>query len=241
MLKINRTSLAAIIFSMMIFQTNANAFWLDIVKAFVSGAIKVIEMPKSAKTFKPELKPDKPDAPQAPKPSEPLPEDIFAALERLNSICGQEFAIYVPCAVGIGKNFNMSSAQKEAAANARVELANIMGTYVEANAELAESKIEDNEGALQVANSYIGNAKLTTKQLVVGAQQYLSYTYIDEEATEINKGRRVYLTTVVMVMNKKLFSEALEEAGKEKPLSEQIIRESRKGIVSVVKDALKRI
>jgi len=232
---------AIIVISMMMLPVNANAFWLDIVKEFVSGAIKVMVVPKSAKALSPAPKPSSNAANEAPKSGEHRPEDILAALERLNSICGQEFADKVPCAVGIGKNFNMSSAQKEAAANARVELANVMGTYVEANADLDESKAEDNEGVLQVANSYIGSAKLTTKQFVVGAQQYLSYTYIDEEATEINKGRKVYLTTVVMVMNKDLFKKALEEAGKDKPLSEQIIRESRKGVVAVVKNAISKL
>jgi len=38
--------IAAAIFSMMMFQTNANAFWLDIVKEFVAGGIKSVVMPK---------------------------------------------------------------------------------------------------------------------------------------------------------------------------------------------------
>ncbi|MDR0516053.1 MAG: hypothetical protein LBH25_03315 [Fibromonadaceae bacterium] len=236
-----------LICSMLLLHSNANAVgWLDIVKEFVVGGIKTVVMPKSAKsiTAVAESKPaSNPVATaEAPKTkAQPSPEEIFAALNRLESICMQEFVNYVPCAIGTGKNFSMGSARNEAVANARVELANNMGTYVDYNAGLKESKDEDNEGVLNVANSYIAEAKLTTKQLVIGAQQYLSYTYIDEEATEINKGRTVYITTVVMVMNRELFSKALEDAGKEKPLSEQILKESKKGIVSIVKNFISKM
>jgi hypothetical protein len=239
------TFLAAIIISMMISPTTANAFWLDIVKEFVNGAIKVIVMPKTAKSIT-ALAESKP----APKPSSAAeslksgtqrsPEEIFDALGKLEEICGQEFARYVPCAVGTGENFSIGDAREEAIAKARVELARNMGTYVSANAKLENTKSKNNDGVLTVASSYISKAELTTEQLVSGAQQYLSYTYIDEEASEINK-KKVYVTTVVMVMNSELFEKALEYEAKEKPLSEQIINESKKGIISTVENWISRI
>jgi len=236
--------LAAIVCSIMMFPTNASAaFWLDIVKEFVAGGIKTIVMPKAAKiTAAAESKSAQKSSPahEAPKPSaQPNPEEIFAALNKLEIICMQEFVEKVPCAIGSGKNFSIGQARNEAIANARVELANNMGTYVEAQANLDDTKSEDPDGILKVTSSYIANATLKTQQFVSGAQQYLSYTYIDEEATEKN-GRTVYITTVVMVMNKDLFAKALEEEGKGKSLSEQIIKESRKGIVAIVKNVIEK-
>jgi len=68
----------------------------------------------------------------------------------------------------------------------------------------------------------------------------MSYTYIDEAGTELNKGKSVYVTTVVMVMNPEIFSKALGEVSKNNSLSEQIIRESRKGMVSIFRTAIKK-
>jgi hypothetical protein len=237
---------AILVLSMMLSPSSANAFWLDIVKEFVSGTIKTIAMPKAAKNLSAAAE-DKPAPPapttvQIPQSGTPhSPEDIFAALSKLENICMQEFANNIPCAIGMEKSFSIGTAREKAAAKARIELANSMGTYINANAKLDSKSEEDGEGILSEANAYIAEAKLTTRQLVSGAQQYLSYTYIDEEATELNKGRTVYMTTVVMVMNKELFGKALEDAAKGNPLGSQIIRESRKGIVSVVRTALKRM
>jgi len=236
------TFLAAIIISMMMSPAPANAFWLDIVKEFVSGAIKTIAIPKAAKNISAatESKPAT-AAEQAPKSGgQHTPEDIFAALSKLESICMQEFVNNIPCAVGMEKSFSIGTAREKATAKARIELANNMGTYINANAQFDTKSEEDGEGVLSEANAYIAEAKLTTRQLVSGAQQYLSYTYIDEEATEINKGRTVYMTTVVMVMNKELFSKALEDVGRDNRISAQIIRETRKGIAGIVKTAMKR-
>jgi hypothetical protein len=237
--------LAAVILSMMISTSNANAFWLDIVKEFVKGGIKTIAIPKAAKniTTLAESKP-KPQttAVEPPKSGgEPSPEDIFAALSKLENICMQEFAGNIPCAIGMEKSFSIGTAREKATAKARIEMANSMGTYINANAQFDTKSEEDGEGVLSEANAYIAEAKLSTKQLVSGAHIYLSYTYIDGEATEINKGRTVYATTVVMVMNKELFSKALEDAGRGNPIGEQIIRETRKGIAGVVKAAIKRM
>jgi len=119
-------------------------------------------------------------------------------------------------------------------------MANAMGTYVRNNANLAAKSDIDEDGIIKEAESYISSAKLTTEQLVTGAQQYLSYTYIDEEATETNKGKTVYVTTVLMVMNKDLFKQALEDAGKGNPISDYVIRESKKGIAAIVRTAIKK-
>ncbi len=51
----------------------------------------------------------------------------------------------------------------------------------------------------------------------------------------------MYVTTVVMVINKDLFGKALEDVAKEKPLGEQIIRESKKGVLAIVKNVIKKI
>jgi len=229
---------AIIICSMMALAPNANAFWLDVVKEFVSGGIKTIVMPKNIASLSSAAE-SKPVPKEAPKTAEPSPEDIFGALRKLESLCAQDFADNIPCSIGIGKGLSISMARDKATAKARVEMANTMGTYVRNNANLGAKSDIDEDGIIKEAESYIASAKLTTEQLVTGAQQYLIYTYIDEEATEINKGKTVYVSTVLMVMNKDLFRNALEEAGKGK-LSEQIIRESRRGIVSVIKTAMKK-
>jgi len=220
---------------MMMLTSNANAFWLDIVKEFVTGGIKTVVMPKNVASLsaKAESKP-------ATK-AEPSPEDIFGALRKLESLCAQDFADNIPCSIGIGKGLSISMARDKATAKARVEMANIMGTYVKNNANLGAKSDIDEDGIIKEAESYIASAKLTTEQLVSGAQQYLIYTYIDEEATEINKGKPVYVSTVLMVMNKELFKQALEDAGKEKPLSDYVVKESKKGIVAIVKKAIGKI
>jgi len=239
--------LAIIVCLAMFFPSHANASWLEIVKDFVIGGIKTVVMPKTAKIAA-EIKPasttqgqSPTPKPDTPKPStQPAPEDIYDALNRLGSVCMEELARYVPCAVGIEKSFSIGTAREKATAKARVELAKIMGTYIEANTSFDETSEEDEDGVLKEAKSYIADAKLSTKELVTGAQQYLSYTYIDEEATQINKGRTVYITTVVMVLNKELLGKALEDAAKEKPIGEQIIEESKKGVIAIIKNVLKK-
>jgi len=230
---------AIIIISMMMFPPNASAaFWLDIVKEFVTGGVKTIVMPKNvAKGITPATE-SKPAAKK--NETQPNPEDILGALSKLESLCAQDFANNIPCSIGIGKGLSIGMARDKAIAKARVEMANAMGTYVKNNANLSAKSDIDEDGIIKEAENYITNAKLTTEQLVTGAQQYLSYTYIDEEATEINKGKTVYVTTVLMVMNKDLFKQALEDAGKGNSLSEYVIRESRKGIVAIVKNAMKK-
>ncbi|MDR2555541.1 MAG: hypothetical protein LBC64_08960 [Fibromonadaceae bacterium] len=242
-MKSNKTFLAIFVLSLMISPINANAFWLDIVKEFVTGGIKTIVMPKkiTAATLA-ESKPAQAPAEPAQKSSEqPTPEDIYQALSRLEAICNQDFANNIPCSVGIGKGLSVAMARDKAVAKARVELANTMGTFVKNNAQLDAKSNMDEDGIFKEAESYLAKAKLSTEQLVVGAQQYLSYTYIDEEATQLNKGKTVYVTTVVMVINKELFGKALEETAKEKPLSEQIIKESKKGIIAFVKNIVNKI
>jgi len=233
--------LAIVICLMMISPSNANAFWLDIVKDLVSGVIKTIVMPKAAKNIVESKPASASEQSPAPKPgTQPAPEDIYDALNKLGSVCMEELTRYVPCAVGTEKSFSIGTAREKATAKARVELARVMGTYIEANTGFDETSEEDADGVLKEAKSYIADAKISTKELVTGSQQYLSYTYIDEEATQINKGRTVYITTVVMVLNKELLAKALEDAAKEKPISEQIINESKKGVIAIVKNVLNK-
>jgi len=236
---------AIIICTMILSPANANAaFWLDIVKEFVSGGIKTIVMPKSAKGLNAIADSKKATATgsgQATKANaQPSPEEIFDALSRLNEVCAQKLNEHIPCAVGTGENFSIGDAREEAVDNAIVGLAKSMGTLVEAESKLDKTKSKDPDGVLKVANSYIQEAKLTTKQLVSGAQQYLSYTYIDEKLSEVNN-QKVYVTTVVMVMDSQLFGKALENIAKDKPLSEELINESKKGIISIVRNAIKKI
>ena len=244
-MKKHKLTPAILIFSMMILPANASAFWLDVVKEFVSGGIKTVVMPKAAKSLSTATTATAAvaESPPATKPSEKQqhsPGDIYDALNKLENICMDELVKYLPCAVGTEKSFSIGTARDKAAAKARLELAKNMGTYIDANTELSDKSEEDEAGVLKEASTYIAESKLTTKQLVSGAQQYLSYTYIDEEATELNKGRTVYLTTVVMVLNKELWTKALEDVSREKALSEQIIRESRRGIATIVRNALKK-
>jgi len=231
-----KLTLAILIISMIVFPVNANAFWLDIVKEFVAGGIKTIVIPKKVTTAVAESKP----AAETPKSSEPTPEDIYQALSKLESICNQEFANNIPCSIGIGKGLSVSMSRDKAVAKARIELANIMGTYVKNNAQLDAKSNMDEDGIFKEAEGYLAKSELNTEQLVTGSQQYLSYTYIDEEATQLNKGKTVYVTTVVMVINKELFGKALEDVAKEKPLNEQLIKESKKGVIALVRNVLKK-
>ena len=234
---------AILIFSMMMFPANASAaLWLDIVKEFVAGGIKTIVMPKKVTAAVATATESKPaPATENKKSGEPTPEDIYQALSKLESICNQEFANNIPCSIGIGKGLSVGMARDKAIAKARVELANTMGTYVKNNAQLDAKSNMDEEGIFKEAEGYLAKSELTTEQLVSGAQQYLSYTYIDEEATQLNKGKTVYVTTVVMVINKELFGKGLEDIAKEKPLSEQIIRESKKGVIAIVRNVIRKI
>jgi len=230
-------NIAIFVLSLMIFPANANAFWLDIVKEFVAGGIKAVVMPKKSTT----TVATSPPTSSASRSNEPTPEDINQALSKLEAICNQDFANNIPCSVGIGKGLSVAMARDKAVAKARVELANIMGTFVKNNAKLDAMSSMDEDGIFKEAESYLAKAELSTEQLVVGAQQYLSYTYIDEEATQLNKGKMVYVTTVVMVINKELFGKALEDVAKEKPLSEQIIKESKKGVLALLRNIIKKI
>jgi len=224
-----------IICSMMMLPVNANAFWLDIVKEFVTGGIKTIMMPKNITTSVA----DKPvtEAPQS--SAQPKPEDIWDALSKLDKVC-QEIGKSVPCSIGIGRGLSIEMARDKALAKARIEMANTMGTFVSNNTGVGAQSDEE-DGIFKETATYLAKAELKTEQFVSGAQQYMSYTYIDEAGTELNKGKSVYVTTVVMVMNKELFVRALEEVAKEKPLSQQIIKESKKGVAEIVKTLIKKI
>ncbi len=236
---------AIIAISMMLSPTAANAtFWLDIVKEFVSGGIKTVVMPKTAKSLNAvaESKPAaKPAAGQAPKTNaQPSPEEIFDALSKLNEVCALKLNEHIPCAIGEGENFSIGDSREEAVDNAIAGLAKSMGTMVEAESKIDKSKSKDKDGVFKIVSSYIQEKKLTTNQLVSGAQQYLSYTYIDEKLSEVNN-QKVYVTTVVMVMDRELFGKALESEAKGKPLSDQIIDESKKGIIAAVRNVIKKI
>jgi len=228
-----------LIFSMLLFPSNASAFWLDIVKEFVAGGIKTIVMPK--KVTNPLAAAESKPATEAPKSSaEPTSQDIYDALNKLNNVC-TEIGKYVPCSIGEGRGLSTGMARDKALAKARIEMANNMGTYVKNNIKVDAQSDMDEAGVFKETENFLTNGELKTEQLVSGAQQYMIYTYIDEAGTELNKGRSVYVTTVVMVMNPEIFSKALGELSKDKPLSEQIIRESKKGIVSILRTTIKKI
>jgi len=231
---------AIIICSMMMIAPNANAaFWLDIVKEFVVGGIKTIVMPQKIKNPLAEPTPTKITV-EAPKSgADSTAQGIWDALRKLENVC-MEIGTKVPCSIGEGRALSTGMARDKALAKARIEIANTMGAYVENNVELGASSDEE-DGVFKEVQNYIQSGKIKTQQLVTGSQQYMSYTYIDEEDTKKNNGKSVYVTTVVMVMNKDLFKQALEDVSKEKPLGEQLIKESKKGIVAIVKNAIKKI
>jgi len=229
---------AILIISMMMFPANASAaFWLDIVKEFVSGGIKTIVMPK--KITNPLTAAESKPATEAPKSSEPTPQDIYDALNKLNNVC-QDIGKHVPCSIGEGRGLSTGMARDKALAKARIEMASNMGTYVKNNTKVDAQSDMDEAGVFKETENFLTKGELKTEQLVSGAQQYMSYTYIDEAGTELNKGKSVYVTTVVMVMNPEIFSKALGEVSKDKPLSEQIISESKKGIVAILRTAIKK-
>jgi len=210
-----QTSFFAILtFALLLSTVNANATpWLDIVKELVSSA----NIGKTPKTN-----------------ARPSQEEILNALSRLKNVCAQKLDKQIPCAIGEAKNFSIGDAREEAVDDAIARLAKSMETFID------KSKNKDTDGVIKTVSSYIQEKKLTINQLVSGAQQYLSYTYIDEHLSNENN-RNVYVTTVVMVMDSKLFSKALENEDKGKPLSEEIINESRKGLISVFRNFIKKI
>jgi len=239
---------AIIACSMMMSPVNANAFWLDVVKSFVVGGIKSVVMPKKVTNPDPVPEPapaappaaSKP-APEAPKASaDPTPQDIYDALNKLKSVC-QEIGTNIPCSVGQERGLSEEMARDKARAKARLELANTMGVYVKNNVNMDAQSDVDEAGIFKETSNYLAKGELKTDQLLVGTQEYMSYTYIDEAGTELNKGKKVYVTTVVMIMNKDLFKQAIEDVSNGKPVSEQAIKESKKGIVSILKGLLKKI
>jgi len=245
-MKKSKLTLAIIICTMMMFPPNASAaFWLDIVKEFVVGGIKTIVMPKKVTSLVTEAEskpaPAAKSVPEAPKSSaDPTPQDVWEALRKLENVC-REIGENIPCSIGEGRGLSTGMARDKAIAKARIEMANTMGTFVTNNAKVDAQSDMDEAGVFKETENYLAKGELKTEQLVVGSQQYMSYTYIDEAGTELNKGKSVYVTTVVMVMNKDLFKQALDDVAKEKPLGEQIIKESKKGIVAILKNVIRKI
>jgi len=235
---------AIIICSMMALTSNANAaLWLDVIKEFVVGGVKTIVMPKSITNPLADNKPAPATKPATEAPQskgEPTAQDIWDALQKLKNVC-KDIGTKVPCSVGEGKSFSTGTAENKAFDDALVKIAKTMGTYIDNNVEMDLKSDEDEAGIIKEVQTYVANGKLKTQQLVSGAQQYMSYTYIDEAGTELNNGRTVYITTIVMVMNKDIFKQGLEDISKDKPLSEQLIKESKKGILTIFKNAIKKI
>jgi len=240
-MKKSKLTPAIIICSMMMLTSNASAaLWLDVVKEFVAGGIKTIVMPKSI-TKPLEAATKTTTTTEAPKSSaEPTAQEIWDALGKLNDVC-KDMGQKIPCSIGEGRGLSTGMARDKALAKARLEMAASMKTYVKNNTNVDAQSDMDDAGVFKETENFLIKGELKTEQLVTGAQQFMSYTYIDEAGTELNKGRTVYVTTIVMVMNNDVFRRALEEVSKNNSISDQLVKESKKGIVAIVKNAIKKI
>jgi hypothetical protein len=228
--------LAAITLSMMMLASNANAFWLDIVKTLATGIIGAVkEQTQTKASVQKSAAPASNTASNAaPEPSTPAtPESINAALDSLVAAC-KRISEKVPCAVGRGIGSNPGTALEDAHEDAIIKMAKSMGAYVKGNTEIIKKTLETDDD-YQSSKEKITVENIAFEQEVKNTQMYLTHTH------KVKKGsRELDEVFLVLVMDTALFERALTETSQGSPLSQQIINESTKSVATFIKDILKK-
>nr|AGS53581.1 hypothetical protein [uncultured bacterium contig00070] len=212
--------------------SNALAWgWLEIVKGIAGGIIGQINTSQTKEVVVTQAKADK--TAKAAAPSEPLsPDAVLAALDQLSTQCQNISAQGFPCAIGTGRAKRPEDARKMASSRSIMELGKSMNSFVEGNAQDILKVANDED--LTTEGGYEEAMKLSVNAQVNGSQTYLTYTYVDEI-----DGKKEYVVTMLRVFNPALFETAIGEAAEGKPLSQQILDETKKGILSKFRDAFK--
>jgi hypothetical protein len=226
---------AAIVCSVMLFPSNALAWgWLEVVKGIAMGIIGQINTSQTKPVAVAQAKAEKTAKTEKPNiPSEPLsPDAVLAALDQLSTQCQNISAQGFPCAIGTGRAKRPEDARRMASSRSIMELGKSMNSFVEGNAQDILKVANDEE--LTTEGGYEEAMKLSVNAQVNGSQTYLTYTYVDEI-----DGKKEYVVTMLRVFNPALFEKALGEAAEGKPLSQQILDETKKGILSKFRDAFK--
>ena len=227
--------LAIIICTMMIFPSTANANWLAIVKGIIGGAVGMMQIPVSKLADEPAPKPA-PESASKPNPktdSPPTPIEVLDALNKLGIECKNIASKGIPCVLEGGRGTTPENARRVANRNAIAAMGMAINTYVKGNTDLIRKQLEE-DGIPTDVNEFDEKISLSVNQTVSGAQTFLSYMYIDEDATQ-KSGKKVYVATEVMVLNSEFFEKALEETAAGKSISQQFIDETRKSVAAKLK------
>jgi hypothetical protein len=222
---------------MMMFPANANAFWLDIVKSLAAGIVGVAKEQTQTKTSV-----QKSAAPTSNTASNPVAEpsvpptqdEIIAALDRLTTECQNLSAKGLPCAVAEGRGTTRGNALKIANTRSIQEMAKSMNAFVEGSSDDIFKQIEE-DGVPIDRNEFDEKMTLTVKSEVAGSQTYLTYTYTEEKG-----GKTIYIVNELRILNAALFEKALGDVAQGKPISQQILDETKKGIANKIKSLLKK-
>jgi hypothetical protein len=224
--------LAVVICSMMMFPSNASAWsWIDIVTGIAKGVIGQINTSQTKSVVVTQAKADK--TAKTATPNEPLsPDAVLAALDQLSTQCQNVSAQGFPCAIGTGRAKRPEDARRMASSRSIMELGKSMNAFVEGNAQDILKVANDED--LTTEGGYEEAMKLSVNAQVNGSQTYLTYTYVDEI-----DGKKEYVVTMLRVFNPALFEKALGDIAAEKPLSQQILDETKKGILNKFREAFK--
>jgi hypothetical protein len=231
-MKKTKCFLAVAICSVMMLPSNALAWgWLEIVKGIAGGIIGQINTSQTKEVVVTQAKADK--TAKAAAPSEPLsPDAVLAALDQLSTQCQNISAQGFPCAIGTGRAKRPEDARRMASSRAIMELGKSMNAFVEGNAEDILKVAADED--LTTEGGYEETMKLSVSAQVNGSQTYLTYTYVDEVG-----GKKEYVVTMLRVFNPALFESAIGDIAEGKPISQQILDETKKGILSKFRDFFK--
>jgi len=229
---------AIIAISMMMSPVNANAFWLDFIKAAAKGLVSVVASSPSVNKIQ-----DSGNKAQAPAPAkaadakvEVTEKELMAAFDSLSRHCKELSRQGLPCGMHTAKS-TLSPGNALEIANTRAdgELAKAVGQFVKTKSEDILKQTEDSEGNSSESAEFKRTLEVAAEQQLSGAQTYISYSYV----TKNDKGKDVYNVWVVRVLDLNLFERALAESSQGKPFG-QIISEFVKGFASKVKSSLKK-
>jgi hypothetical protein len=144
----------------------------------------------------------------------------------------------VPCVLEGGRGTTPEIAKRQANRNAIAAMAMAMNTHVKGESELIRKQLEE-DGIPTDVNEFNEKINFSVDHSVPGTQTYLTYLYIDEDASK-RGGKTVYVATEVMVLDAKLFAEALEDVAQGKSIGQKIIDETRKGVVGMLKSLFRK-
>jgi len=237
-MRTSKTFLAIFVFSMMIFQTNANAFWLDIIKAAAKGLVSIVaDAPKAAASKAQAAANTTPaSAPSNAPAIEPTEQELMAAFDSLGRHCREFSKQGLPCGMHTARStISPGNALEIANTRADGELAKAVGQFVKNNATDVLQQMEDDDGNFAESMEFKRTLEVTANQELKGAQTYITYS----RATKNDKGKDVYQVWVVRVLDASIFERALAESSQGRSIG-QFIGEVAKGFASKIKGSVKK-